>query len=242
MSGRPWTAADDLDIEEMIVERQWTDVAIARRLGRTANAVNIRRKRLGLPSRRDGRTSSRAVTDLLGVACSKTVTRWIEQGFLKARRGQAAGGAKQWVITQDALLAFLAEPSHWQLWKPEAITDKGLREWACEIRRGERYLSTAEVGRRLGVTSHAVSAWIRSGKLPAFRRGNWFVRERDLRGFVPPYQGPKTGMHQANWSHAEDEQLIALRSVGRTFDAIAQELGRSVCSVSNRWYRLSGAA
>ena len=46
-------------------------------------------------------------------------------------------------------------------------------------------LTTAEVADQLRVTTQAVTAWCRSGQLPATRAGShWRIRKEDLAAFV----------------------------------------------------------
>ena len=237
MSGRPWTPAED-DIIEELTARHLTDQAIGRRLGRSATAVHVRRKRQRIPSRRATVLSARSVADQLGLACPKRVGWWIEQGWLRGRRGQPAGASRQWVVPEEALLEFLQDARYWHVWRVDEIPERALREWAAEVRSGVRYLTTGMVGERVGVNPATVQTWIAAGLLPAVRRANWLVRESDLAGFVPPCERPRAGMALREWTPEEDGQLLAGRASGATFAALAAAIERSMASVSNRWYRL----
>lgn len=238
MNGRPWTQ-EEVDLLDELLDAGRDDAWIARRLGRSPNAIKIRRQRMGLPSRRGRGSTARAVGALLGLACSKRVTWWIEQGWLRAYRGQRIGRSRrEWVIQEDALLEFLQNPAHWHLWDVEAITDAGLREWAREMRGEARYLTTGEVARRYFVSTNAVQSWISRGLLPAVRRANWLVPEQALADFVPPYNRSKRGMRRRAWTDAEIRELVSLRTSGMSFPAIGRAMGRATGSVANRWYRI----
>src|SRR5438309_1518659 len=77
--------------------------------------------------------TARKVAAMLGVSCSKTIARWITAGWLKGRKGQRVGLDLMWVVDEDAVQTFLADPAHWHRWTPERIADAGLRAWAMEI-------------------------------------------------------------------------------------------------------------
>lgn len=228
-----WTAEDLLHLEELI-EQGLSDLAIGKRLGCTAIAVQVARKRNKIAPRQRALLSARAVAERLGVACSKTVTRWIERGFLKARKGQRAGPNRMWYVSEDGLQRFLEDRSTWALWDPTRITDLAWREWAMDMRRGVRLLTTGQVGRRLGFTDRAVSSWIRQGVLPAQRRGNWLISEVDLDGFVPPCEVPRKGQARRPFTIAEDTVIRQRMAERKPVAAIARELKRSISPVYRR--------
>jgi hypothetical protein len=232
-----WTPAEVAKLEELL-SHGLSDAEIGQRLGRSDNAVNIARKRHGIPSRHKQLLTSRRVADRLGLGCSKKVAYWIKRGFLRGRRAAGAGRYRMWLVEEDALLAFMEDPRYWHMWTPERVKDSGEREWATEIRK-ERYLSTGEVGRRLGVVSNAVLSWIQRGCLPAKRWGNWMVKESDLEGFIPPYERSRLGGTAKRFTHDEDHRLLVLRvEGGMSWTQIAGELDRAVSSVFGRYQRL----
>lgn len=224
-----------------MLENGASDEEIARRLGTTSNAVVLARKRYRLKSRTDATMTARAVARWLGIPCAKTITAWIEQGWLRGKRIQGRGPYHQWHVTDAALIAFLENPEHWHRWEPDRIPDAALREWAADVRSGVRFLTTREVAERCHVTHPAVNAWIRRGILPAVRRGNWLVREDVLDGFVPPNQQPKSGISPRRYTPDEDARLVAMRAVGATWQQISDELNRTPGSVYTRWARLQKA-
>lgn len=230
---RNWTE-DDLFVLDEMIHQGLSNRAIASRLGRSAEAVEIKRKRMGLRSRLDATLNGRKVARLLGVKCSKTVTWWLRNGWLEGRYLN-----RRWLITEEDLLAFLGDPNYWQLWEPERITDAPLREWAVE-QRTEQYLPAGEVARRYSVTTKAVYQWVMRGRLRAVRRGNgnWLVPASALVDFVPPFERSKAGMLRNPWGERETQQLVVMRSSGMTFAAIAGRLDRTLESVANRWYRV----
>lgn len=239
MKGRAWTRDDQAKLAELLLEGK-SDEAIGRALGRSAIAIEIRRKRTGLPSRTRSINSARRAAERLGMDATVLVNR-IDRGLLKAQRGPRRGPYAQWQITDEALYDYVANPAAWPTYRVEDINDRELRLWAIECRR-ERYLTTGEVARRYHVTHGTVHAWITRGLLPAVRWANWRVPESALAGFVPPCDRLKRGGRMRSWTPGEDAKLRALRAVGWSWTVIAREMGRTVSSVHGRYQRTMGVA
>ena len=183
-----WTPDRLLELEELL-SSGLTDKVIARRMGKSITAVHVARKRYGVPCRRRLIMTQRGVARLMGIGCAKTISRWIAEGWLRGRPGEVLGNGRECYVTREDLLAFLDDPAHWHIWRSERITEAGLRSWA-EEKRG-RYLSVGQVAGRLNVVAGTVWNYIQRGLLPACRWGNWWVREDDLEGFVPPCERPR---------------------------------------------------
>lgn len=232
---RNWTENDLYELEALVHAGR-TPAQIAKRLGRSKNAVCIIRKRRGLRSVTDATLNARKVARTLGVDAT-TVARWCRKGWLRSSRSVARGDVKQFHIQEDDLLDFLATPEHWMCWSPECISDMGLREWAYE-QRTYRWLRAGEVAARYGVVTNAVAHWIRKGYLPAVQRGNNWIPEPALEGFTPPYARDKSGQKQTTYTDAENARLLQLRGAGMTWRQIANAMGRTSCSVSNRYRRI----
>lgn len=240
---RVWTD-DRLDLLHQLIDAGYTDITIARKLKTTPNAIKIARQRHLQRFRLQDETlrTARQVAALFGVGCSKTIARWIASGWLVAKAGPQCGPNTKYWVHEDSLLTFIQNPATWPAWAPEKITDPGLREWAKEQRGDVVFLTPGQVGERFGVTPAAVNTWIARGLLPATRYGNWWVRESDLTGFVPPYEASRAGIRYKRFRPAEDADLQRRREAGETLTAIAAAQGRSVSSVFGRLERLAERA
>jgi DNA-binding transcriptional MerR regulator len=222
------------ELEELVhmARMGYSDAEIAEALGRTVNAVCIKRKRMGLRHEWDGwLLTARGVARAIGVD-NKTV-------ILKGNRGRGRGRSGLcWRVTREKLFDFVADPRYWHLWDPALIRDPALRAWAQEVRGGRRYLSVGEIARRYHVHPNAVNRWIRKGYLPGIKWGNWWVPEEALNGFVPPHQRSQKGRPLRRFGPEEDRRLLALRSEGLTWAAIGRALGRNPSVVQTRYQRL----
>ncbi len=236
-----WTAEDDMKLSDLI-EAGRTVKQIAKAMGRSENSVKVRMSRT-VECRRIRPMSARQVADALGVGCSKTVTRWMEQGWLNGRKGAlGAGASRRWLVTEDALMSFIEDRAHWHRWDASRIADPYLREWAVEL-RNERYLTLGEVAARYFVVRGTVRKWIDEGRLPAVRNGNHMVPESALADFVPPSMSPKHIEQMRRFTADEDRLLMQLRwSDEHPWSVIAQRLGRSISSVAGRYDRLTSSA
>lgn len=237
---RPWTRDEHMTLAELI-QAGATDAQIGRALRRSAEAVSVRRKRLGLPSRTSTLNSAARAAERLGFGCGKKTAHMIRLGLLRGRRGQVRGPNRQWYVTDAALYDFVAKPEAWPMFDVERIADVTLRLWARECRR-ERYLTTGEVGKRYYVGSKSVVRWIELGLLRGVRWGNWRVPESALRDFVPPIMRARVKYRMIRFTPEEDARLLAMRERGRTWSHIAYILNRSVSSVHGRYERLQARA
>jgi hypothetical protein len=165
----PWTP-DELEYLSETYGRQ-DKAVIARHLGRSENALKIvaYRKLNGL-NQRSNIYTARAVADALGVACSKTIVRWMERGFIKGKRAPFSyGGIRCWRFEYEDIIACLRE-----------------RPWLVNLKRMERsyfrtvvreeydkdpWYSTREAAAVLGLADiNPVHRYIYRGWLPALRR------------------------------------------------------------------------
>lgn len=228
-----WTTQRQFELAGYL-ERGYDDTDIARRMGTTRNAIMLARKRHSISSRTDLLWSARRVAVLLGIGCSKAVTRWIERGYLAGRQGQVRGPHRQWYVRYEDIVAFLENPETHHLWQPDRITDRTVREWTADIWTGP-FLTVGEVAERCFVGHQAVNSWIQRGILPAVKYGNWWIRESDLDGFIAPGQQDRT---PRPWTDDDDMTLLSMRAGGAHWNEIARTLHRWPGGCCRRWQQL----
>lgn len=241
LAARYWTPAEVEIVEEGVAEGK-TAAQLAKKLGRSTTSVEVWMKR-HVKRRQLRPLSATAVARMLGIPCSKTVAYWQDSGWLRGRRGplRTANGKRR-QFTEEAVFAFLEDPAHWHRWDPARIPDLATREWATELRRGERFLTLTEVARRYFVEPKTVNQWINRGVLPAVRNGNHLIAESALEGFVPPSMRDRHGRPTRRFTGEEDLVIVSMRAAGATWQQIAERLGRNFGSVVGRHDRLQQRA
>lgn len=186
---QPWRSWSAKETDKLIqlVEQGVSYPQIAKKLKRTEVSIRLRAKRIGVRIATTKATmSARDVAEQLGIPCSKTVSRWIIRGWLKAANA-GRDDRPLWRISWDDLSAFLENPAYWVAWRPDRIPDLALREWAQELRANEEpLLRHTEIAQCLGVGRDTIGNWLDKGWLPNVRYGNRFVPASALEGWVVP--------------------------------------------------------
>lgn len=162
---------------------------IGRKLGVSAQAVILARKRYGIGPTLATALSATSVASLMGAGCSKAVGRWIDAGLLTGKRIRRMGPNRGWMVQRSDLYAFVEDERTWHVWEVERITDPALKRYAEKVRGAVRFLTPGEVAERMYVVTNTVNQWIRKGYLPARRWGNWRIDERELARFELPRIG-----------------------------------------------------
>ena len=128
-----WTPERVFRLDELIRQGR-SDVQIGKALGCTANAVNLARKRRHLPARRTVLLSARAVATQLGVSCAKSVVRWINAGWLRARPiSQRCSPTPTGLPSAHNRRALIKSGRGTGPMKPRQPTDESAR---CQVRAG----------------------------------------------------------------------------------------------------------
>lgn len=195
------------DTKDLIVgwlQEGWSIRVIAKRLKRTVGGIKWFCRKHGIqPYEVRHREIARVYTAkelsrIFGVN-DRVITRWIAAKKLKARRDGSRGTKPHksvpfWRITDESVLAFLADRSMWPTWNVEGITDPDLRTYAAELRlqAGGHWMSSQQIARRYHYSQSAAQAWYRQGFFSDMRvivcYCKWYVWSADLAGFVPPLE------------------------------------------------------
>ncbi len=185
--GYPWIP-DELDV---LGDKYGliSDRALARRLGRTRKGIIIAARRKLMICRKQNFYTAREVARLLGCRCEKTVIFWHSKGWLNGKQGPVRCGLTlMWQFTEQQVVAFLRE----RPW----IVDRAKLDghyFASVIReewRRDRWYTTAELVKVLGVGADPVRRYIWKGWLQAIRKpggphqGRWIVRQSSLDLFL----------------------------------------------------------
>jgi excisionase family DNA binding protein len=194
---RDWTH-DQVDELHTLLDAGHDYPTIARRLGRSINAIVVKTQRLHCKmTTRPTVLTAREAARIAGVGCAKTIVYWIGLGWLpgKARRTLGKAPRRIWAIQYDDLVACLRDRTHWMAYDAACITDEELRAELVAQRAGQpRWLTHAEVAARYGVDRDTVGNWIQRGYLPSQRYGNHWIWSADLDGWVIPSERSRKGI------------------------------------------------
>lgn len=118
MAGRRWTQEELQTLEEL--SGTYTVASIAKRLGRSFDAVNIKLNRMGLAGfeRSTDRLTMNQVCLMLGVQYRTVKNKWKSKGLSIVRRGNYL------TIRQEELIKYLK--NHPEDWNAKDITDDSL--------------------------------------------------------------------------------------------------------------------
>lgn len=121
------------------------------------------------------------------------IRRWIRMGALVATRNETekrrSPRQRMVLITEQAVLDFLAVREQWPSWEPASITDSDLRMEAERLREeaGGHWVQLAAWARAHGYTPNAASQWVAAGLIPAIPYGRvLYVWSTDLIDWRPP--------------------------------------------------------
>lgn len=221
-----WSKAEDGRLIELL-ERHLSWNEIVAEMGYSRSTCQARAHTLGVSFRTANGYALQAVARLMGVD-HHVVARWIRLGLLLVHRTtQRTGRGCYQFADHDDLVAFIETESAWHHWEPERITDLALREWATELRRGLRFLTTTEAAPLLCMTPLGVQVAIRDGRLRAVRRGEvgdrWLIRSDWIR---EPDRKSLKGQPKAPRHTSEDLALVRRWWGKRPGTWIARQLGR----------------
>lgn len=146
MGGRRWTQEELQMVEEM--SSSYTVEMIAKKLGRSFDAVNLKMNELGIPGfrRSTDMLTVNQVSIMFNVQNRTIVTKWKKKGLFIRRHGYYR------MIQQESLIKYLQE--HPEDWNAADVTDDSLimsYPWYKEKRRQDvksRYFwTTSEVAK-----------------------------------------------------------------------------------------------
>jgi len=235
----PWCpfAAQWLPEEEAFLRAQigkMSDGEIGAALGRSENAIKIKRTRRGMPSasKRPGWITGNGAAHRLGVDIH-LVMRLVKAGIMPAEILPGERGIM--AIKLSWLYRWAVQPAHWVYFKHSNVTDMKLRR-LLELKRarwGDEWWSTGQVAAWHGVDSKDVERFILAGNLRAVRWNNWRVlRSEAMRPGLHFPKGKGAG-HELEWSEAGDAFFILARAVGISLNAAGRMTG-----IRNTDYRL----
>lgn len=235
-----WSAADVAFLRENAGRKG--DEELAERLGRSATAVRVRRRRLGLPgpSVHPDYITAQGIAKALGIDVH-AVCVWIERGVLAAELSPLSD-RKIWRVGRPAFYAWALRPDNWiyfyrSVRDTTRIRDTRLRRMIVlrAERWGDEWWTTGEVAEYHGVDSNDVVRHIKSGRLPAARWSNWMVlRSEATRPGLRFYKGIGDAVFDRKGTPAGDAFIVLAAAVGIPWAHIGRMMKKQASGIQPR--------
>lgn len=252
-----WTKEEDALLRACV--GVLSDAEIGEMLGRTPEAVHLRRERdLGLtaPSKRPDEVTCEQIAQGLGID-GKSVARLIDRGFLPGRRLPMKTVIR--VVSRQVLLRWMVNPMNWIYFKPARVgvlmprreCTKYDRTFWRYVRRllalkrarwDDEWWSIGPVAKFFGVNCKSVNQAVRRGQIPAVDWGNWWILRSvatDPRYRIHSQKGTP-GVSRLGWTERGDAFLLVARGLGIHWSAIEKMTGVKQATLHNRLSGLRG--
>lgn len=185
-----WTEERLHDIETFLADG-YSTMHIAGVYNVTVPALKKACQRYGISIRERRTSHTVAGMARLMSTTAQTIRRWCARGLLRHEATPRARHTTRW-IPEEAVIEFLQDQRYWALWRPERISEPGLRKWAEELRATDELMSTDEIAKHHLCTTSGVIRWLRKGYLTKVTCGpRIYVRRAEVEAFIPPINNPK---------------------------------------------------
>ncbi len=228
-----------------------SDAEIGSKLGRSPNAVKVRRMRIRIPSISKARTewlTARDASRMIGIDEHK-ITGFCRDGLLPHQRSGEQG--LWYLINVRVLTAWAVNPEHWIYFNWRNIPDAHLRR-LCELRSerwGDEWWTTAQAAEYHGVKVCCINNMAYRGVLPATQSQYsisgrnqsrawkfWFIKRSDALSARPI----TLDSDMSSFTAGGDQWILRARELGYSFSRIGATMGVSHTSVANRYKILTG--
>jgi predicted site-specific integrase-resolvase len=224
-----WTREEDEFIRNNIAFLGHDGVAAF--LGRSVDAVKIRRIRRGIPaaSKRPGWLTGQDVARYLGVDIH-SVMKWHQSGLFKFE--VLPGERRIMMIRLVTLYRWATRPQHWIYFRVKNMRDFHLKRLVMRAQEiwGDKWLRIGQAAKLLGCDSKSLNMRVNRGKIPQARKnGNWYIPESVVMKmtFFPGKGGHSKGQKERNRqiTRADRWMMHARFDLGMTYVDIAARMG-----------------
>lgn len=234
-----WTHEEDEFVRK---HHMWlTDEQMAKELGRTINGVEIRRERkLGLygVTKNEEWLTATTVSKLLGVKCTKSISRLIRLGILPGRIGPA--DRLIYLVERKALVRWAVNSENWLYFKQHNVTDPHIKRLITAQKRrwGDEWWSVGQAAAYHGVGLNCINANIQRGKLKATQWGNWWLKRSEVTRSDLKFFPNKGTYESIAWTSDGDAFLVLMRAIGLSYSVIGKLMNWTHQRVNFRWEHL----
>lgn len=236
---RRWTREEDEFIRNNIGSLGHDGVADF--LGKSVNAVKIRRIRRGIPaaSKRPGWLTGNDVSRYLGVDIH-AVMKWHKNGLMKFEVLPGERGIM--TIRQVTLYLWATRPQHWIYFRVKNMRDFHLKRLVMRAQEiwGDRWLTIGQAARLIGCNTKSLNMRVNRGRIPEARKnGNWFIPESVAKGITiyPGKGGARAQQERSRQNTRADQWMMHARyELSMSYVDIASRMGSAwnAKRVSNR--------
>ena len=223
---------------------------IARNLGRSEYAVEVRATRMGFTAARYAPEylSANKIARLLGVDPHAT-PNWIDLGILPGELFPYTGRVNRRVKV-SVLKRWLIKPTSWVYFDVRRMRPGPLRRLVevAQLKWGDEWLTTRQAGDILGCDAKTVYQQIKKGRLYGYQAmgkdrrrvfawAYWFVLRSEIENFVIPRGRGRNS--KSPWSPKLDQVILRLKDVeGLEFSVIARMLHMKAWQPEYRYRQL----
>jgi hypothetical protein len=252
-----WTPAEDEHIRSNL--GILTDAEIGAALGRSADAVHIRRERvlhLPAPSKHPAIFTGNKAARALGLDIHK-LSYLVDTGIIPAR--VMAGLRRIRLIRREDLTRWAVDPRNWPWFKLDRVADPQLKR-LIELRRqrwGDEWWSTRQAADYHGVDVSDIKRYIQAGRLPAVQVVNydgrislherpawsyWFIRKSHAQAVTFYRRKGNTAGRRGLLPQAAKDFITLCHDAGVPYAGIASMMNLPFKSVLAQieWQRLHG--
>ncbi len=182
MAGRKWTKAEDQQLRARY--GLWSLKLLAKRMGRTETAVNIRAKRLNLWSIENSPHlfTCGALCDALGVDV-KTAMRLMNEELSEYVVHRYRRNSRTPVVALVYVVIWIADPMNWYSYDPDKARHPRLVTAVKKARRNwdDEWWTTGPAIKELAVCKEWLNYRLRTGLIRGRKYGhNWMVLRSDV--------------------------------------------------------------
>ena len=210
-----WTDADLQYLKEKYPYARMS--TMARHLKRTAVAIVLKKKKLGL-YRDSEHYTARTLAAIFGCD-DKWLTALARDGFLKGTKAlHFRGPCHPWNFAEEDVVAFIKKYP-WLL-RPERMKQKHyFRGVLREEWKKNPWYTTVQAARVVGVHKEVILRRLESGELPGLRRSAdktwsiWRIREKDLLAKFTRHDGPEERSRRSSQSMKARRERAGLPNI-----------------------------
>lgn len=183
-----WTRKRELELAGMWGRMPLSDIAAQTGRSEEAIQVKVRKMKLKPPTKWPNLLTATRLAEALGLACPKVAIKLLRSGLLPTLTVYVSNTPVT-AVTVRQLRRWLADPLNWWCLDVDKITDPRFAPTVQHTKRHwqDEWLTPSQAQDLLYYSLQGLNKLILSGRLPARRRGNWWILKSDALAFMEGY-------------------------------------------------------